>query len=113
MRQALVLLVCAFSAAAATRSVFSPGRLQTPDGALLINVGQSEVDPYFAMKALIVADDAGLDISGSARKFMAWLLPRQQKDGRFERYCLMDGQWRACARADADDSMLALWLQLV
>jgi len=113
MRQALVLLVCAFSAAAATRSVFSPGRLQTPDGALLVNVGQTEVDPYFAMKALIVADDAGLDISDSATKFIAWLLPRQQKDGRFDRYCNQGGQWRKCAAADADDSMLALWLQLL
>jgi hypothetical protein len=114
MRQLLIaLLVCAFSTAAAPATAFNPGRLQTPDGALLMNVGQSDVDPYFVMKALIVANDAGLDISDSANKFIAWLLPRQHKDGRFDRYCKKSGQWETCAAADADDSMLALWLQLL
>lgn len=111
---AIALVVCAFGAAAAHGVAFDPARLQSRDGALAMNVGQQDqVDPYFAMKALIVADDAGLDVHDAAQKFIAWLLPRQTKDGRFERYCRKNGEWRSCAAADADDSMLALWMQLV
>ncbi|HZU22479.1 MAG TPA: hypothetical protein VE998_06565, partial [Terriglobales bacterium] len=100
-------------APAAASAALDASRLQTPDGALLMNAGQLEVDPYFSMKALIVAQDAGLDIQAPAARFIAWLLPRQHSDGRFDRYCKKSGAWRACAAADADDSMLALWLQLL
>lgn len=109
----MAALVCALHAPAANAAAFDPGRLQTHDGALLINIGQMEVDPYFAMKGLIVAQDAGLDIRDPAGRFIAWLLPRQTKDGRFDRYCQKNGAWRVCAAADADDSMLALWIQLL
>ena len=115
---AVSLVVCALSAAAAS-AAFEPGRFQTADGALLLataphdRAANDQVDPYFAMKALIVAQDAGLDIHSVAKKWIAWLLPRQEKDGRFERYCRKKGEWRVCAAADADDSMLALWLQLL
>lgn len=94
-------------------AVFAADRFQAPDGALLLTPDHDQVDPYFAMKALVVAQDAGLDISDAAHKWIAWLLPRQEKDGRFDRYCKKQGQWRVCAAADADDSMLALWLQLL
>src|SRR5207248_1231038 len=34
--------------------------------------------------------------------------------GRFERYCKRGGAaWKPCGTADADDSMLALWLELL
>lgn len=112
MRVAAAILVGVFSTAAVAQS-FDPGPLQAADGALLINRGEQEVDPYFAMKALVVASDAGLDITQSATRFIAWLLPKQKKDGRFDRYCKRNGVWQVCAAADADDSMLALWLQLV
>jgi hypothetical protein len=97
----------------AQHTEFDAGKYQAADGALLLNVGGNEVDPYFANKALVVADDAGLNIHDAALKWIQWLLPRQQKDGRFARYCRKNGDWRACAAADADDSMLALWLQLL
>jgi hypothetical protein len=112
-RVVIAVLVCALHAPAARAAAFNPGRLQNPDGALVMNVGQSEVDPYFAMKALIVAQDAGLEIHDPALRFIAWLLPRQKKDGRFDRYCRKNGAWRVCATADADDSMVALWIQLL
>jgi hypothetical protein len=42
------------------------------------------------------------------------MLPRQRRDGRFDRYCLTaPDTWKACKVADADDSMLALWLALL
>jgi hypothetical protein len=49
-------------------------------------------------------------------------LPRQRPDGLFHRFCRADNHdnnnnkndaWRDCAAADADDSMLALWMQLL
>ena len=72
------------------------------------------MDPYFALKALLTAQDAGLDIRGPALAWIKWLLPRQLPDGRFQRYCLDAGEtWQACKAADADDALLALWLQLL
>jgi hypothetical protein len=40
-------------------------------------------------------------------------LPRQRANGLFRRFCRIHDQWRDCAHADADDSMLALWMQLL
>jgi len=72
----------------------------------------SFIEPYFATKALIVAQDDGLDVSRAAQAWIAWFLPRQMKDGRPYCYC-RKSHWRRCKRADADDSMLSLWLQLL
>src|SRR5438067_3851456 len=116
-RQVLLSLVllCAFRAPApAADRVFSPGNYQSPDGALLLQMDDSYVEPYFAAKALIVAQDAGLDIQRAALAWVHWALPLQREDGRFDRYCRKPGiKWHACATADADDSMMALWLQLL
>lgn len=93
---------------------FTPGPYQARDGALLLNAGGDYVEPYFATKALIVANDAGLDIHRAAEAWIRWMLPRQLPDGRFDRFCDKHGRgWKACGRADADDSLLALWLQLL
>ncbi len=94
---------------------FAPGRYQAPDGALLLQPSTEDyVEPYFATKALIVAQDSGLDIRQAGLSWIRWSLQRQRSDGRFERYCRKQGaDWRACGSADADDSMLALWLQLL
>lgn len=93
---------------------FTPGPYQTHDGALLLNAGGDFVEPYFATKALLVAGDAGLDVHRAGEAWIAWMLPRQLKDGRFERFCDKRHKgWKACGHADADDSMLALWLQLL
>jgi hypothetical protein len=96
--------------------VFSPATFQVPDGAVELNPGGNYVEPYFATKALIVAQDGGLDVHAAASAWIAWILPRQRPNGLFDRFCrdnANDGGWRDCAPADADDSMLALWMQLL
>jgi hypothetical protein len=87
---------------------------QRSDGAITLQRDGNLVDPYFATKALIVARDAGLDISAPAKRWIAWLMPRQRADGRFDRYCWHPtAEWSPCAAEDADDAMLALWIQLL
>lgn len=71
-------------------------------------------DPYFAMQALLLAHDNGMDVSVESRDFTNWLLPQQKPDGTFDRFCRTDKTpWVACQTADADDSLLALWLLLL
>ncbi|HVH86243.1 MAG TPA: hypothetical protein VM912_05930 [Terriglobales bacterium] len=105
-----LLAVCA-SASAPT---FDPSGYQHPDGAISLHYRGDYIEPYFATKALLLAEDAGLDVRGSVQEWIRWLLPRQDSHGSFGRYCRKPGQdWRLCSPADADDSMLALWLQLL
>ncbi len=97
---------------------FSPATFQAPDGAVALNPGGNYVEPYFATKALIVAQDGGLDVHDAALAWIGWALPRQRPDGLFRRFCRGNtanatDDWRDCAPADADDSMLALWMQLL
>src|SRR5882724_8832565 len=110
----IALLSCGAQARAAA---FYPATYQSADGAMALNAGGNYVEPYFATKALIVAQDGGLDIREAAQAWIAWTLPRQQPTGLFRRYCRPHNQsgqdWRDCAAADADDSMLALWMQLL
>lgn len=109
------LLLCAFSFTAQLYGQeFTPGDYQTPDGALLLQPNQDYVEPYFATKALLAAEDSGLDVRQAGLSWIRWSLKRQRGDGRFERYCRKPGaDWRSCGPADADDSMMALWLQLL
>ena len=88
------------------------GYLQA-DGAITVRAYGNFVDPYFPTKALLVAHGAGMDVRASALAWIAWLRPRQLADGRFERYCGTAGRWEACGEEDADDAMLALWMQLL
>jgi hypothetical protein len=112
-RAVAVIGLLAVGAGAAGAPRFEPGRYVEADGAMPLHAGGSVVDPYFATKALVVADVAGLEVREAARRWVGWALARQRFDGRFERYC-RDGQvWRACGDADADDAMLALWLELL
>jgi hypothetical protein len=94
-------------------AAFSPGTFQSGDGAIVLNPGGDYVEPYFATKALVVAEDGGLDIHDAALAWIGWALPRQRAQGLFRRFCRANGEWRDCAPADADDSMLALWIQLL
>ena len=112
----LLLLCCGPRSVSATATAFYPATLQAPDGAMTLNPGGNYVEPYFATKALIVAQDGGLDIREAAEAWIQWALPRQRADGLFRRFCRgnnNDEAWRDCAAADADDSMLALWMQLL
>lgn len=92
---------------------FDPATFQQADGAITLSAGGNYVEPYFATKALIVAQDGGLDIHHAALAWIHWALPRQQPNGLFRRYCRTNEDWRDCAPADADDSMEALWMQLL
>jgi hypothetical protein len=93
---------------------FDPSGYQQPDGAISLHYRGDYVEPYFASKALLLAQDAGLDVHEPVQKWIQWLLPRQEKNGSFGRYCRKAGEaWNLCSPADADDSSLALWLQLL
>jgi hypothetical protein len=87
-------------------------RFTHADGAISVLAQGDFVDPYFANKALIVAWEAGLDVSEITRNWLAWLLPRQRADGGFDRFCVDKATWRACKGADADDSTAATFLHL-
>jgi len=93
---------------------FVAKRYQQPDGAITVYVDGDNVDPYFSIKALLAAHAHGLDIRRSAEAWIEWLIPKQLSDGRFERYCRQPGEtWQSCAPADADDALLALWLEIL
>ncbi|MGB4115495.1 MAG: hypothetical protein WBK51_02995 [Polaromonas sp.] len=84
------------------------------NGAIAILNAGDTTDPYFALQALLLAHDNGLDITVPATKFANWLVSRQKPDGTFDRFCLSATKaWVSCKTADADDSLLALWMRLL
>lgn len=85
----------------------------TESGAITILHGGDASDPYFTLQALLLAHDNAMDITAPALKFMDWLVPHQKPDGTFDRFCQKAGQWTSCKTADADDSLLAMWLRLL
>ena len=82
---------------------FDPSRFQQPDGAVALNPGGNYVEPYFATKALIVAQDGGLDVRRVALAWIEWNLSRQRSNGLFRRFCRVKQEWQDCAPADADE----------
>lgn len=117
---AMALLPLPFAHAAGTASragAATPLDLQAyggDSGAITILHGGAASDPYFTLQALLLAHDNGLDIQGPAVRFADWLVPQQKPDGTFDRFCRDDGGgWKACKTADADDSLLAMWLRLL
>jgi hypothetical protein len=83
------------------------------DGSLTVHAGGKDCDPYFAMKALLIAARLGLNTRATTQSFISWLAPRQRPDGGFDRFTLNGTAWAFGAKADADDSSLALWMQLL
>lgn len=87
---------------------------QRPDGSITTYFAGDSIDPYFAAKALLAAQDAGMTTRSAATRWIAWLLPRQHADGRFDRYCMKEGQrFVSCQEADADDALMAAWMELL
>lgn len=83
-------------------------------GAISVLHGGDSTDPYFAMQALLLAQENGMNIDAAAEKFINWLVPLQKPDGTFDRFCRgAETGWVACKIADADDSLLALWMKLL
>ncbi|OWY37785.1 hypothetical protein CEK28_15280 [Xenophilus sp. AP218F] len=110
----LCLLLAMWSGACLGDGALRLPGYQLDDGAILLQQGGKHVDPYFAMKALLAADELGLSIDAAADAWTAWLAPRQESNGSFPRFVRRgDGGWRRWADADADDSTLALWISLL
>lgn len=83
-------------------------------GAITVLHRGESADPYFAMQALLLAHDNGLDTTILATRFAHWLAPKQKPDGTFDRFCRSEGSaWQSCKTADADDALLAIWLKLL
>jgi hypothetical protein len=91
------------------------GTFQDETGAITVTHGGNSVDPYFATKALLLARDGGIDVNIVGRKWIEWAIKHQQENGLFSRYCraTAGAEWRHCEAADADDALLALWLELL
>ena len=106
---------CAGAMAAATASApLDLAGYADESGAITVLHRGGSVDPYFAMQALLLAHDNGVPAGDQAVRFARWLQPRQKPDGTFDRFCRSDaGEWAACKTADADDSLLAMWIRLV
>lgn len=111
--RAASLAACGLALCANAAELQLSGYYQRPDGAITVRLNGAGIDPYFAAKALLAASDAQLDARQAARAWIAWLLPRQRADGGFDRFCLKDGEYAACADADADDAMMATWMELL
>ncbi len=95
---------------------------QFADGAMPVHRTGDFVEPYFAVKALLMAHRLGLDVRDETERFARWLTPRQRPDGRFSRYCRVPPSaasgreseaWVDCGATDADDALAALWCLLV
>lgn len=86
----------------------------TGDGAYYTTLGSPMADPYFINKSFIIAMQAGAPLQTEFVQWLKWLLPKQRKDGGFDRFCLeADKTWRNCMAADADDSMAATTIQML
>lgn len=81
------------------------------DGAIAVQYQGDTVDPYFAMQALLLAHDNGLDVRTPATRWIEWLLPRQKPDATFDRFCRRGPVWAPCKTADADDALHAMWIR--
>lgn len=107
-----VFAACA-GAAPATKRLDLAGYADAGGAITILHQGPAS-DPYFAMQALLLAHDNGLDIEAPAARFALWLVKYQKPDGTFDRFCRTGpGPWVSCRTADADDSLLAIWLRLL
>ncbi|KAG8151689.1 hypothetical protein [Burkholderia catarinensis] len=110
---ACCVAACGFTLHASAAELRLNGMYQRPDGAITVRLHGAGIDPYLAAKALLAAADAQLDAHRAALAWIAWLLPRQRQDGGFDRYCVKNGRYSACAEADSDDAMTATWIELL
>ncbi|MFN5350604.1 MAG: hypothetical protein ACK5A0_13900 [Polaromonas sp.] len=114
LRGLLVLGLMLQGGLVAARPALELEGFMSDSGAITILHKGDTSDPYFAMQALLLAHDNGLDISVPAEKFANWLVGRQKPDGTFDRFCQgANKTWVSCKTADADDSLLALWMRLL
>ncbi|MBI3772784.1 MAG: hypothetical protein HY272_08820 [Gammaproteobacteria bacterium] len=86
---------------------------QRQDGAITLHLNGDRIDPYFASKALLMSYATGLDVQRSATAWIEWAIQQQHSDGLFYRICLENNAYHDCGPADADDAMLAVWVELL
>ena len=88
---------------------------QEDNGAITSWFHGDTIDPYFATKALLLARDGDLDARKQTLSWIKWAMHAQRGDGLFNRYKrdITDNNWKVWDIADADDAMLALWMQLL
>lgn len=114
LRSLLMLCLMLQGSLAAARQALELDGYMNDSGVITILHKGDTSDPYFAMQALLLAHDNDLDISAPAEKFANWLVGRQKPDGTFDRFCQSANKaWVSCKTADADDSLLALWMRLL
>jgi hypothetical protein len=112
MRAWILASVLSLAACAAeARARLDLEGFQDADGAISVQHRGDTVDPYFALQALLLARQQGLDAAGPLARFVAWLLPRQKPDATFDRFCRRGPVWAPCKTADADDALLSMWMQ--
>ncbi len=112
---AALLMLTAASPLAAAPFTLGDGYVQADGAILTYPNNQSFIDPYFPTKALLVASDNGLNNTHLTHGWINWLLARQENDGLFSRFCYDEDQkaHMACLVADADDSMMAMWIEIL
>lgn len=114
MRPALLCgLLLASAACFAQAPVLRLDGFIDDEGAISVQHKGDTVDPYFALQALLLARESGLDIGPHVKKWTNWLVARQKPDATFDRFCRRGPVWAACKTADADDALLALWLKFL
>jgi hypothetical protein len=101
------------AAQAEPRPVLDLSGYADAEGAISVQRGGDTIDPYFALQALVLAHESGLDIRPHARAWARWLLARQKPDATFDRFCRRGPVWGPCKTADADDALLALWIRFL
>lgn len=116
MKYPLAILAMLIPAAAgATPLALDEGYLHK-DGAIQTYYRVPErIDPYFPTKGILLTMDGGNYNDAIAQRWIGWLISRQEPDGLFSRFCLNEGEqaYQACEPADADDSMMAMWIELL
>lgn len=114
VRALLFLIVCSVVTAAPALARQPPfADFIMADGALTVFPKGDYVEPYSAIKALLVAHRLGVDVRSQAIRFSRWIVQFQQANGPFPRICRSGGnRWLACGPSDADDSLAVLWCAL-
>lgn len=112
-RLTLLLWICLWALPWARAAPLNLSGYADAAGAISVQHRGDTVDPYFALQALLLAHSHGLVITVPAAAWAQWLVARQKPDATFDRFCRQGPVWAPCKTADADDSVLGLWMAFV
>ena len=110
-----IFIASAIGAGAAFAQDLDLSGYQEDNGAVTTMFHGDVIDPYFATKALLLAQDGELDSKKQSEQWVKWAIHAQRGDGLFNRYArdVAIGDWKVVDTADADDAMQAIWLELL